>query len=206
LLIVAPSSQELEPPTIPARFNNRRIEEVVAELREAQTRIADLQERVRAAEDVLERRNILAPVGGSIVNLKMVTLGGVVTPGAALLEIVPEDDKLTIQAQIRPTDIDSVHPGLAAKVHLIAFKTRTTPVLSGKLVYVSADTLIDQRTGTAYYDARIEIDNHELERLKQGHLYPGMPIQATVVTGEHTVLDYLIQPLHDSFTRAFRED
>jgi multidrug efflux pump subunit AcrA (membrane-fusion protein) len=84
---------------------------------------------------------------------------------------------LTIQAQIRPTDIDSVHPGLAAKVYLIAFKTRTTPVLSGKLAYVSADTLIDQQTGTAYYDARIKIDNHELERLKQGHLYPGMPIQ-----------------------------
>jgi multidrug resistance efflux pump len=99
------------------------------------TQMAGLEERVRAAEDVLRRRDILAPVAGSIVNLKTVTPGGVVTPGAALLEIVPEEDKLTIQAQIRPTDIESVHPGLTAKVHLIAFKSRITPMLEGKLVY-----------------------------------------------------------------------
>jgi HlyD family type I secretion membrane fusion protein len=155
---------------------------------------------------VLRRRDILAPVNGSIVNLKMVTPGGVATPGAALLEIVPEDDTLTVQARIRPTDIDSVHPGLAAKVRLTAFKARTTPMLDGKLVYVSADSLVDPRTGTPYYDARIEVDRHELERLKHVHLYPGMPVHVMVVTGERTLLEYLVQPLHDSMTRAFRED
>src|SRR3954454_1902119 len=96
----------------------------------------------------------------------------------ALLEIVPENDTLTVQAQIRPTDIDSVHPGLAAKVHLTSFKARTTPRLDGRVVYVSADSLVDPRTGTPYYDVRIEVDSHELERLRHVHLYPGMPVQA----------------------------
>jgi HlyD family secretion protein len=185
---------------------NRRTEEVVTELRDAQTKSADLLEKVRAAEDVLQRRDILAPVGGSVVNLKTVTPGGVVAPGAALLEIVPEDDKLMIQAQIRPTDIDVVRPGLAAKVHLTAFKARITPAMDGQLVYVSADSLTDERTKTQYYDARIEVDRHELERLKYVHLYPGMPVQTMVVTGERTLLNYLVQPLYDSLTRAFRED
>jgi multidrug efflux pump subunit AcrA (membrane-fusion protein) len=99
-----------------------------------------------------------------------------------------------------------VHPGLAAKVHLTAFKARTTPRLDGRVVYVSADSLVDERTGTPYYDARIEVDRHALERLEQVHLYPGMPVQVMVVTGERTLLEYLVQPLHDSLTRAFRED
>jgi HlyD family secretion protein len=187
-------------------LNNRRTEQVATDLRNAQSKIADLQEQVRAAEDVLKRRDILAPVGGSVVNLKTVTPGGVVAPGDALMEIVPDEDTLVIQAQIRPTDIDSVHPGLPAKVHLTAFKAWITPKLEGKLVYVSADRLLDQQTGLHYYDARIEVDRRELERLDQVHLYPGMPVQAMAVTGERTLLAYLTQPLLDSFSRAFRED
>jgi HlyD family secretion protein len=166
----------------------------------------DQQERVRAAEDVLRRRDILAPVGGSVVNLKTVTPGGVVTPGDALMEIVPKDDQLTIQAQIRPIDIDSVHAGLSAKIRLTAFKAWITPMLQGRLVYVSADSLVDEQTGMPYYDARIEADRGELERLEHAHLYPGMPVEAMVETGEHTLLAYFVQPLLDSVTRAFREN
>jgi HlyD family type I secretion membrane fusion protein len=187
-------------------LDNRRAEEVVRELRETETRIADLLERVRAAEDVLARRDILAPVEGSVVNLHTVTRGGVVAPGDTLMEIVPEEDKLNIQVQVRPTDIDRVHAGLPAKVDLTAFKTWMTPRLDGELVYVSADSLYDQQDETEYYDARIEVDRHELERYDDVHLYPGMPVRAMVVTGERTLLEYLVQPVLDSFTVAFRED
>jgi HlyD family type I secretion membrane fusion protein len=187
-------------------LSNRRIEEVVRELRDVQSKIADLQEKVRAAEDVLRRRDVLAPTGGSVVNLKTVTPGGVTAPGDTLMEIVPEDDKLTIQARMRPTDIDSVHAGLPAKVDLTAFKARVTPRLDGELVYISADSLYDEQSKTEYYDARIEVDRRELERFRHVHLYPGMPVRAMVMTGERTLLAYLVQPVLDSFTRAFRED
>jgi HlyD family secretion protein len=186
-------------------LRNRRAEEVVGELRDVREKIADLEEQMRAAEDVLQRQDIVAPVGGSVVNLKTVTPGGVVAPGDALMEIVPEEDKLTIQAQIRPTDIDTVHPGLPAKVRLTAFKAWVTPMLDGELAYVSADSLSDSETGAPYYDARIEVDRREVGRLDQGHLYPGMPVQAMVVTGELPLLAYFVQPLLDSFSRAFRE-
>jgi HlyD family secretion protein len=187
-------------------LDNRRAEEVVRDLRDAQARIADLEEKERAAEDVLRRRDVLAPVGGSVVNLKTVTPGGVVAPGDTLMEIVPQDDKLTIRAKVRPTDIDSVHAGLPAKVDLTAFKARVTPRLDGELVYVSADSLYDEQAKAEYYDARIEVDRRELERYEHVHLYPGMPVRAMVVTGERTLLEYLVQPVLDSFTRAFRED
>ena len=144
-------------------------------------------------------------VDGSIVNLGTVTPGGVIEPGAALMEIVPEDDKLTIEAELRPTDIDSVHAGLPAEVRLTAFKAWATPALQGDVVYVSADSLVDEETGEAYYDLRIEVDRGELERLDGASLYPGMPVQASVVIGERPLLQYLIQPVLDSLSRAFRE-
>jgi HlyD family type I secretion membrane fusion protein len=187
-------------------LSNRRAEEVERELREAQTKIAAPEEQTRAAEGVLRRRDILAPIAGSMMNLKTVTPGGVVAPNSSLMEIVPEDDKLTINVQIRPTDIDSVHSGLPAKVYLTAYKSRITPRLDGRLVYVSADTLSDQKRCTEYYDAVIKVDRRELERVKDVHLYPGMPVRAMVETGERTVLAYLLQPVFDSFTQAFRED
>jgi HlyD family secretion protein/epimerase transport system membrane fusion protein len=186
-------------------LDNRRAEEVVGELRDVQRTIADLREQVRAAEDVLSRRDVLAPVDGSIVNLATVTPGGVVTPGDALMEIVPEDDRLTVSARLRPTDIDSVHAGLPAEVRLTAFKAWSTPTLRGTVTYVSADVLTDQNTGETYYDLRVEVDRAEVERLPDVSLYPGMPVQTTVVVGERPFLEYLIQPILDSFSRAFRE-
>jgi HlyD family secretion protein/epimerase transport system membrane fusion protein len=187
-------------------LGNRRAEQVVAELRDAQTRRADLQEELHAAEDVLQRRAILAPVSGSVVNLNTVTQGGVAAPGAALMEIVPKDDRLTIEARVLPNDIDSMRPGMTAKIRMIAFKAWLTPTLTGKLTYVSADSLVDQESAARYYDARLEVERSELERLDAIQLYPGMPVQALLVTGARPLLAYLVQPLVDSFARAFRED
>lgn len=186
-------------------LDNQRAAEVVSELRDVQRTIADLREQVRAAEDVLSRRDVVAPVDGSIVNLATVTPGGVVAPGDALMEIVPADDQLTVSARLRPTDIDSVHAGLPAEVRLTAFKAWSTPTLRGEVTYVSADVLTDQNTGETYYDLRVEIDRAEVERVPDVALYPGMPVQTTVVVGERPFLEYLIQPILDSFSRAFRE-
>jgi HlyD family secretion protein len=161
---------------------------------------------VRAAEDVLRRRDVLAPVNGSIVNLSTVTPGGVAEPGAALMEIVPEDDKLTIDAEARPTDIDSLRAGLPADVRLTAFKAWETPTVRGEVAYVSADSLVNEQTGEAYYGLRIEVDRRELEHLPGVELHPGMPVQTIVVTGERPLLEYLVQPVLDSLARAFREE
>jgi HlyD family type I secretion membrane fusion protein len=187
-------------------LSKQRAEQVAGELRDAQNRIADLQERVRSAEDILQRRDIVAPVAGSVINLATVTPGGVVAPGAKLLELVPEDDAVVIDAQIRTTDIDTVRPGQPAEVHLVAYKQRTTPMLLARLTYVSGDSVLDERTGASYFRARVEVPPDELERMKDYSLLPGMPVQVMVLTGERTFLDYLIEPLHDSFTRAFREE
>jgi HlyD family type I secretion membrane fusion protein len=155
---------------------------------------------------VLSRRDIVAPVDGSIVNLATVTPGGVVGPGAALMEIVPEDDRLTVQARLRPSDIDDVHEGLPAEVRLTAFKAWATPTLAGEVAYVSADRLTDTETGEAYYDLRIEVDEDEVQRVDEVMLYPGMPVQTIVAIGERPFLEYLVQPVLDSLSRAFREE
>ena len=186
-------------------LDNQRAEEVVGELRDVQRAIADLREQVRAAEDILSRRNIVAPVDGSVVNLATVTPGGVVGPGSALMEIVPEDDRLTVSARLRPTDIDSVHAGLPAEVRLTAFKAWSTPTLRGEVTYVSADVLTEENTGETYYDLRVEVDRAEVERVGNVSLYPGMPVQTTIVVGERPFLEYLVQPVLDSRSRAFRE-
>jgi HlyD family type I secretion membrane fusion protein len=187
-------------------LENQRAEEVVGELRDVGRNIAELREQVRAAEDVLHRRDILAPVDGSIVNLATVTPGGVVGPGAALMEIVPEDDRLTVQARLRPSDIDDVREGLPAEVRLTAFKAWATPTLAGEVAYVSADRLTDTETGEAYYDLRIEVDEDEVRRVDDVTLYPGMPVQTIVAIGERPFLEYLVQPVLDSLARAFREE
>jgi HlyD family secretion protein len=187
-------------------LENQRAEEVAGELRDVGRNIAQLREQVRAAEDVLRRRDILAPVDGSVVNLATVTPGGVVGPGAALMEIVPEDDRLTVQARLRPSDIDNVHEGLPAEVRLTAFKAWATPTLDGEVAYVSADRLTDTETGEAYYDLRIEVDEDEVQRVDDVMLYPGMPVQTIIAIGDRPFLEYLVQPVLDSLSRAFREE
>ncbi|MEE8535522.1 MAG: HlyD family type I secretion periplasmic adaptor subunit, partial [Kiloniellales bacterium] len=185
---------------------NSQMDQVVAALAEARARLGELKERLAASRDVLVRRAIVSPIAGTVVNLRFFTPGGVIRPGDPIMDIVPLDDQLVIEAQIRPIDIDVVRPGLAAQVRLTAFKQRTTPTLEGRVVYVSADRLIDAASGAAYFTARIEIPAAALARLVGVALYPGMPAEVMVVTGRRTALEYLLAPLTESFGRAFREE
>ncbi len=184
---------------------DRHINEGAAELRQAQTRLADAAAKAAAAKDILARRDIVSPIPGTVVDLKFFTAGGVIGGGEPILDIVPRNDRLVVEAQVQPIDIDVVQTGLKAQVTLTAFKQRTTPTLDGRVVYVSADSLIDARTGFPYFSARVEISAAEMQRLGGLELSPGMPAQVMIVTGERTAFQYLTDPLRESLQRAFRE-
>lgn len=125
---------------------------------------------------------------------------------AIILEIVPSPQRLVVEAQVQPNDIDNVAVGMDTDVRLTAFKQRTTPTLSGHLIYVSADRLTDNRSGQAYYLARAEIPESELARIWPLALQPGMPADAVIKKRERTALNHLIQPIADAMVRAWRED
>lgn len=186
---------------------NQARNEVERELRDVQAQLADFSERLKAAEDVKNRLDIVAPQSGLIANLVFHTRGGVIPPGSAVMEIVPKDDKLIVEARVALTDIDVVHADLPARVRLSAFKARRVPVLDGKVITVSADRITDKNTGASYYLARVEIDQDEIDNhlSEKIELYPGMPAEVLIVTGTRTLLDYLFSPFGDSMFHAFRE-
>jgi HlyD family type I secretion membrane fusion protein len=187
-------------------LKNNLLNQVVGSLRDTQTELVDVSERQKAAEDILVRTTIQAPQAGVVMGLSVHTETGVIAPGQRLLDIVPEDDTLVIEAQVTPNDIDVVHVGLPAQVRLTAFNQRDTPLLDGKLTRVSADSFTDKHSGASYFLARITIDAAELKKLEGRELYPGMGSEVMVKTGKRTAMDYILGPLTDSLRRAFRED
>ncbi len=183
------------------------VEQAVEQLRDVQAQIFDLEQRRAAAADELIRLDIRAPKAGSVVGLGVHTVGGVVTPGQPLMDIVPDEDELVVEAQVAPQDIDKIAAGLDAVVRLSAFNTRTTPELNGSVYAASADRLIDQVNGMPYYQVSVRIPESELDRLDDGLiLIPGMPAEVFIQTGERTALSYLLKPLTDSLAHVFRED
>jgi len=182
------------------------LENVVKEIRDVQTQIADLQERATAAKSTLDHIEIRAPASGIVVGLNAHTVGGVVKPGDVILEIVPAESRLLIEAQVQPTDISSTVVGMAADVRLTAFKQRTTPTVSGRVTYVSADRLTDQRSGAPYYLAQVEVSDSEIARIAPHTLQAGMPAEVFIKKRERTAFDYLMQPVADTMGRAWRED
>ncbi len=181
-------------------------ENVVGELRAVRTRLSDLRERIGAAQHVLEHIEIRAPVSGTVVNMEVHTEGGVIGAGQTILEIVPKDDKLIVEAQVEPTDVDNIVVGQRSDIHLTAFKQWTTPSIVGQLTYISADRLVDQATGRPYYLARVAVEDEEVAKLGDRQLYPGMPAEVMIKTGERTAMQYLTQPIADNVKRAWREE
>ena len=159
------------------------------------------------------RSVIKAPVSGMVLGLAVHTLGAVLPPGGRLLDIVPQHQKLIIEAQVAPIDIDRVTVGQVAEVRFSAFKTRDVPTIDGTLISISADRLVrDNKENTggeqAYYLARVEVSPNGLEALSAANLelVPGMPAEVLIKTGARTLVQYLMKPLTDTFTRAFLED
>jgi HlyD family secretion protein len=163
-------------------------------------------EKLRASEDILRRTVISAPVSGSVINLKFRTIGGVVQKGETLLEIVPSDDALVIDARVTPLDVKAVHKGLPATIRLAAYSSRDTPRVSGTVESVSADRLIDQGTKEPYYLVRVSVDRRMLRRVApQVNLIPGMPADVLITTEHRTFIHYLFKPFVDAFSRSFHE-
>ncbi len=186
-------------------LKNQRRKELLTELRDTQSKLAEVTEKEKAAKDILERTTIRSPQTGTVVGLEVHTIGGVIKPGQTLMEIVPKHELLVIDAEVSLQDIDVVQPGLVAKVQLSALPTRTTPTLLGKVTHVSADTFQDEKTGRTYYRATVEIEPGELKKLGKQTLYPGMPAEVMIVTNRMTPFQYFIGPIKRSFDRAFKE-
>jgi HlyD family secretion protein len=188
-----------------ASIVSQRRQEVAGERRDIRTRLAEVEERLRAAQDVAVRRDIVAPEDGTVLNLRLFTVGAVVRPGDPVLDLVPSQDRLVAEVNVQPGDIDIVHVGLQAEVRLPAFKQRLVPFLHGHVTFVAQDVTVDDRTRVSYYRAHIVIDPEQLQRLPGVQLVPGMPVEAMIQIGERSFLRYITQPIRDSFARAFRE-
>ena len=178
---------------------------VLRELRETEALLTVLEERRVQTADVLRRTEIRSPRRGTVHDLLVHTTGAVIRAGETIMTVVPRDDDLVIEARIVPTDIDQVIRGLPVTVRFTTFNHRTTPEINGLVQRVGADVVQDAATQLPFYPIRVLVGREELTKLGQVQLLPGMPAQVFVQTGERTALSYLLKPLSDQFTQAFRE-
>jgi HlyD family secretion protein/epimerase transport system membrane fusion protein len=187
-------------------LDSERLDKVAEQFDKVRVELSSVTERLQASRDVLTRTVVTAPISGNVVNLRFMSVEGVIRPGEPILDIVPDEEKLLIDARVSPVDIDVVHIGLTAQVRLTAYSSRGLPRINGVVRSVSADRLVDQATSQPYYLARVEVDREELERLGSAvELVPGMPAEVLIVRTERTMLRYLLEPFRDAFRRSFRE-
>ena len=190
--------------------------EVAKELSEVQSGLFEVREKVQSLESTVKRSVIKAPVSGMVLGLAVHTIGAVIPPGGRLLDVVPQNEKLIIEAQVSPIDIDRVKVGQVAEVRFTAFKSRDLPTILGTLIGLSADRIVEDskdnkenKSGeTGYYLARVEVSPDGLQALRMAELdlVPGMPVEVLINTGARTLVQYLMRPLTDSFKRSFGED
>lgn len=187
------------------QMDNEFRAEVVGQLSETQTRLKDLNERMTALSDVVQRTVIRAPESGVVSGMQYHTEGGVIAPGAPIAEIVPQGDELIIEARVSLVDIDRVHTGQEATIRFSSFGNRT-PTLFGTVLNVSADAMADQNTGMPFYLARVAVTPDSLAALGSLTLIPGMPAEVLIASGERTFLQYLMKPFANAVARSLRED
>ncbi|PKF50692.1 HlyD family type I secretion periplasmic adaptor subunit [Enterovibrio nigricans] len=183
-----------------------RIKDIVESLRESREEHYEVDEQLAAAQDVLERTIIIAPLSGTVLNLQVYSEEGVISPDQPLLDIVPVDEKMVIEARVNPADIDQVGHGMKAQIRLTALSMRAVKPLNGELLTVSADRLIDDQSGEAYYLARVQLIDDISAVLDGVDLYPGMQAEVMLLTEPRTPIEYLTKPLTESLNRAFREE
>lgn len=186
------------------------IKTAVEQMHEIRGEMVDVRERMLSAKNVLDRTTIRAPVKGVVVKLRFHTRGGVVEPGKPIMELLPLNEPLIIEARVRPQDIDSVKHGQEAMVRLTALSQRVTPMVSGDVIYLSADTVADekksQQTGPSdIYVVRVRLHNSEVAAIHGFSPTPGMPAEVFIKTSERTFFQYIMKPIEDSMSRAFRE-
>lgn len=182
------------------------LKQVGERLKQVQGDYFDLQERLRIAEDRLNRATIRAPERGIVVDLQVHTIGSVAPSGQTLLDLVPEKDKFVIEARVMPQDINDLYNGQLADIRFSAFNQRVTKVIEGEVVLVSADRLLNERDGTPYYLARIRVTDQGYADMNEDmELKPGMPAEVMIRRGERTMFSYLLKPIADGFARSLKE-
>ncbi|MBL8584354.1 MAG: HlyD family type I secretion periplasmic adaptor subunit [Rhizobiaceae bacterium] len=188
------------------RLQETRLESSIDELRDVESKIAELQQRLIVAEEDLSRTELTSPQDGVVQDMAVFAVGAVVAPGEKIMNIVPTADRLILKGRIDPSKRDQVMIGQPALVKFSAFNRRTTPELNGEVVKISADRKLDQQSGRAFYEVEVFIPDEERNRLdKEDLLVPGLPAEVYIQTGSRTPLSYFLKPLTDSFARAFRE-
>lgn len=196
-------------------LHSAAVKAAVEELRQTETELDDITEQLRAAEDVVNRIEVRSPVQGAVVKLNHNTPGGVIAPGAVILELLPMNEDLLIEARISPREIAQVHNGQDAMVRLSALNPRVTPMIPGQVIYLSPDSISEsdaaaakaapQRSGPSFV-VRVKLDGRSSAELLPGFKpTPGMPADLFIKTEERTFFDYIMRPVFDSFARAFRE-
>jgi len=200
-----------------AQLHATTLRDAIKELRETETDLDDVEEQIRAAQDVVDRVDVRSPVRGIVVKRNFHTPGGVVSPGAVILELLPIGEERIIEAHVNPKDISHVSVGQQALVRLSALNQRITPMVGASVIYVSADALAEQvqvktetrpdsDTRREFYVVRVRLDQDDiLRRMPEFIPTPGMPADVYIKTGERTFFEYIMKPVFDSFSRAFRE-
>ena len=183
-----------------------RKSEASTEVNDLRRQLADLKEQLTSHSDVLDRMVIRAPADGIIVNIAKNTIGSVVAPGEAVLEVLPTNDELVISAHIAPRDVDVVKIGQNASIRFAALNVRTTPEVPATVEYVSADRITDNASKEPYFAARLKLTDSLPEEISSEQIFAGMPVETFINTGERTFVEYLMKPISDSFSKAFREE
>ncbi len=206
------AQQESNAASIDAQISENRLQrqilrqefqqETGERLRDVQAQIAEAEERITALADEVRRTAVRAPVAGSVVDLRLHSSGAVIDPGDAVLDIVPADEGFVVEARIPVHEIDSLHPGQTARIRFTAFDQRASHAVEGELVHLSADSLVDETTGSDYYLARIAVDDSRLP--EEMRLVAGMPAEVMIHTGERSFASYLLEPFSDVLARAMR--
>ncbi len=184
---------------------NSYVQSAADELKETSTRLFDLEERLRPSKDASDRQRIAAPIAGEVVGMRVFSPGSVVGPREVLMEIVPEDKTLVVEARIRPEDINHVRAGSPAEVRLTAYQTRTTPLVAGNVNYVSADRMVDPQSGAPYYVVNVDVSAGALADAGNLRMQAGMPAEVYIRTDSRTAFDYMLAPVTSYLRRGMRE-
>ncbi len=188
-------------------YKNEDLSEALKEMKETDMEIIGLFNQLSASRDILKRSSVITPVAGKVMNIKYHTIGAVIPAGGEMMNIVPQNEELIVEAKIKPTDIDNIAVGMKTKVLLTAYKGKKVPKLNGEIINVAADVTTNEQNKESYFLARVSINKKDIAKLKTKiTLYPGMPAQAFILTGSRSLVSYLLTPISDSTYKAFREE
>ncbi len=185
-------------------LRDQKLSDVVKDLRDVETRKFDAIDRLHAAQDTLAHTTLIAPVSGVVVGLGVHTVGAVIKPGETVMEIVPQNDTLEINARVRPEDADRITKGMTARVNFSSYHQRRLPMITGVVQTVSADRLLDDK-GQPYFAVTVSVDAKAFKDYPDVRLIPGLPVEVGVNTGPRTELSYLAEPITAAFRHGMRE-